>query len=355
MTPRPRPDWEQGADQEKVTIGVVTHNRKEILQRTLEAIDRLDYPAYDVMVVDNQSTDGSWEWVRQAYPHYRTIQLEKNLGPNVARNLILTEGDSRYVLLMDNDIALEPNALAELMDVMQRVPRAAVCHAEIRDPLDPEAALHYNGGWIHYLGALMPRRYASATRPRYELFDVLSGQVLLIDRQAAAEIGGFDDYYFFGWTDGDFTVRMSLAGYLCLNVPYAVGWHNTAPRSNPKVFYQVRNRWYFMLKTYAWRTLLLAAPALLVYEAALLGLLLFKGGLKGYFSGNLAVLRDLRQTMSARRRVQQLKRTADRDWLRGDDLFVPATLTKRGKLRWLVKIYNGFFRTYWNLIRPLCG
>lgn len=340
---------------EKVTIGVVNFNGKGILPETLQAIQNLKYPAFEVMIVDNHSTDGSVEWVQKHFPEVRCICLEANRGLPGARNVILQEAKTDYVFIMDNDIILTPDLLTCLMQVMKRVPHAAACHPEIRDTTDPELAAHYNGGWIHYLCELVPRAAAnSSARPDYEIFDVVSGGALLINRHAAAQIGGFDEDYFFNWEDGDCMSRFTLAGYLCLNVPGTIVYHKGKPRGTSKVFYQIRNRWYFILKLYSWRTLILAAPMFLLFELSQALFLSLKGAGKEYWKGNLVALSQLPNILRKRRAFQKLKVKRDRDWLRGGSFYLPNGLLKWKTAKTLLKFYYSFFDLYWRLIRPLC-
>jgi len=89
---------------------------------------------------------------------------------------------------------------------------------------------------------------------------------LLLDRQAAIEVGLFDERYFIGKEDGDFTHRICLAGYRILELPESLVLHRSRPRGTWLFYYQIRNRWHFMLKNYQWRTLIAIVPVLLVHE-----------------------------------------------------------------------------------------
>jgi GT2 family glycosyltransferase len=339
---------------EEVTIGVVNFNGQKTLPETVRSIVELEYPAFNVMIVDNNSTDGSLEWVQQNYPEIRCVCLDKNLGPAGAKNRILQEAKTEYVLILDNDIVVEPDTLYHLVEATLKVPQAGLYHAEICDPADP-AVHHYNGGWIHYLGGFISRSKPepSQIRPQYEIHDVVSGAAILIKRSIALQIGGFDEAYFFNWEDGDFSARFTLAGYLCLNVPSAVVHHRSKPRGTSKVFYQTRNRWFFILKLYSWRTLLLSAPIFLLFELCQMLLLLSKGALGDYWRGNIAVLRSLPSLLEKRRAFQELKVKKDSDWLTTGDLYVPSQLVKHPGLQGLQKTLQVVFNLYWKMIRPI--
>ena len=338
---------------EKVTIGVVNFNGMNVLPETLESIHNLDYPAFDVVVVDNKSTDGSPEWVQDTFPEVRLIPLDSNIGLPAARNVLLQEAETDYVFILDNDLTLEPDVLIELMRVMGTVPNVAACHAEIRDKVDT-VDLHYNGGWIHYLCTHIARSNYTEKRPQYEAFDVMSGQALLINREIASRIGGFDADYFFNWEDGDFTARCTLAGYLCLNVPGAVAYHLMNPRGTSRVFMMTRNRWYFILKLYSWRTLILASPMFVIFELSQMVFLSMKGSAIDYVKGNFAALHDLPAILRKRRAFQKLKVKRERDWLRGGDMYIPPGLVKGKSFGAVMKIYGLFFGLYWKMIRRFC-
>jgi GT2 family glycosyltransferase len=343
-------------DTEKVTIGIINYNGMEVLPATLQALGALRYPDCTIMVVDNDSTDGSKQWLQQQHPEVRCLALPTNVGLPGGRNVVLQHAQTEYVLIMDNDISLEPDTLSILMQVLRENPRAGLCHPELRDENDP-GVYHYNGGSIHYLCALIARSkpLQQESRPPSETFDVISGGVLLLRRRLALEIGGFDGDYFFNWEDGDFTARMTLAGYPCLNVPAAIAHHRSKPRGTSKVFYQVRNRWYFILKLYHWRTLCLTAPMLLLFEGLQAGLLLKKGAMGDYLRGTTAAVRDLPTIISKRRTFQKMKKMRDRDWLRAGQMYVPPQLDQRaGLMEQAQQGFYGLCRLYWSIVRPFC-
>jgi GT2 family glycosyltransferase len=339
---------------EQVTVGIINYNGMESLPGCLASVLQLEYPCRDIIVVDNNSNDGSREWLQASYPQIRLICLASNQGASAGRNIILSAAQTNYVLCLDNDIILEPDALSRLMSVMAEMPKAAVCHPEIRDPEDPTVH-HYNGGGIHFLGAFVSRPAPGVgSRPEYEVFPTVSGAAMLIDRAKAIRVGIFDEDYFFNWEDGDFACRCTLAGFACLNVPSAVVHHRSKPRGRRNAFYQVRNRWFFILKLYSWRTLILTAPMLAGFELIQGAYLGMQGAAGEYLRGNLAVLKHLPRLAAKRRAFQRIKIRRDRDWLITGPLFIPPQLTPRGFSAGALKVYESILASYWRLIRHLC-
>jgi GT2 family glycosyltransferase len=343
----------------RVTVGVINYNGKDHLPDTLACALKSAYPDYHIVVVDNGSTDGSREWLRRwledKSADAQVIFLDENIGSAGARQRILEEASDPYVFFLDNDILVEPQTLLVLVEKMVSHPGAAACHPDILDPHDP-LVYHYNGGWMNYLGVYIsrPAPIPGELRPEVESLAVASGGALLVSRSAALDVGGFDPDYFFNMEDGDFTARLSLAGYACLNVPAARVRHRSRPRSASKVYFQVRNRLYFMTKLYSLRTLLLSLPMLLLFELSQAGMLTALGRGREYLRGSRDFLRHLPKLLRKRRAFQRRRRVRDRDWLATGEMYLPPTLFRHPLARKFGKLYSRFYDTYWRLIRPLC-
>jgi GT2 family glycosyltransferase len=341
---------------EKVTIGVVNFNGNGVLEETLHALEKLDYPECEILVIDNGSTDGSRDWLRERTEKFQCVFLSRNVGSAAARNVLLKEACSDYIFFLDNDIRVEPDALSLLMRALREVPNAGLCHPEIRDDNDP-GVFHYNGGYIHYLCALIARTppVQGWKRPSVEVFDVISGAALLVRRDLALSIGGFDEDYFFNWEDGDFTVRFTLSGFRCLNVPDAAVHHRNKPRGTSKVYYQVRNRWYFILKFYSSKTIFAITPMLILFEIIQAPFFLFKGVHRDYLRGTFSAIQDFPQTMVKRRKFMAIKKIRDREWLRAGDPYVPPQLdARKRKLSYLKSLCFKMFNGYWRLVSRYC-
>ena len=144
---------------------------------------------------------------------------------------------------------------------------------------DPQT-IQYAGGSLHFIceaiNPWMDRPLAERGSAAADV-GVASGNGLLLDREAAIAVGLFDERYFMGKDDGDFTHRMRIAGYRILEVPDALVLHGSRPRSDWLFYYQIRNRWHFMLKNYQWRTLIAIVPCLAIHEPLQLIVLHVKG------------------------------------------------------------------------------
>ncbi len=336
---------------EPVTIGIVNYNGMETVWKTLDSVMGLAYkPVAKIIVVDDNSCDGSPELIQKNYPETILIRLKRNTGSANVRNRILEEAGTNLVFIIDNDITLTPDCLEKLVSVKRSAPPAGIIHPHILDEDDPDEPQPYNGGWIHYPCAFIPGGHPDMNA-EYEAFDTVSGAGMLIDKAIADRIGGFDSDYFFNWEDGDFSFRSTISGYPCLNVPRASVYHKSKPRGKSKVFYQVRNRWYFIFKMYSLKTILTCLPAFIVYEISLIGLMLVKKTFFQYLKGNIHAVLYAPRTFKKRRKVQALKKRRDSEVLRADDIYVPESMLG-GKIAEKAKgIYTGIFRLYWEGVK----
>lgn len=337
---------------EKVTVAVITYNRKKILEECLSAIKSLDYPDYEVMVVDNYSMDQSVNLVREKFPEVKLIEMDKNRGPNPARNTAILKSETNYVFLIDDDTILTPHCLSILMNAKNTIPDVAVCHPRIVY-YDDRTRIQHEGAELHYIGAAILRnegRSIKNTSVESIPISAASG-TLLIDREKVLGIGLFDEDYFFGWEDGEFSFRLTASGLKCLSVPRAVVYHKATKRGLSKVFYQVRNRWHFILKIYSLRTIFLILPALAVFELSQLVFLTMKGALLKYLKANIAVLQDFGKIMKKRQRVQLLKKLSDRELLYTGEINIREDLLDSKYAKMGRKLLNRFFGLYWKLIK----
>lgn len=339
-----------------VTVAVVTYNGINVIQHCLNSILAQSYQPCQIFVINNASTDDTSEWIQAHYPQVMVINLSENRGPNPARNVgILKTPDTNLTLLVDDDAILDKNCLSELLKAYQQYPDGAAWAPRIVYDDQPER-IQYEGTFIHYTAEAV---LLNSNQPTHQGLQEITpvhaanGTCFLVSKSAATAIGLFDEDYFFGRTDGEFTFRLTLSGYSLYTVPSAVCSHRVKKRGFSKVFYQIRNRWYFMLTTYSGRTLLLLLPPLMIYEMSLMAFLLIKGQIGEYFKAIIAVVKSLPQLWQKRHSIQQLKVVSDREVLCSDSMYMREDLLKNRTQAFLKSKLEEVFRLYWKFISPL--
>ena len=336
-----------------VEVVIVAHNNLASLPAAIASLEAAGCPPTDITVVDVASSDGTPEWLRTTFPGVRHRRLARNDGPGPGRNVGITEATRPFVLLMDADVIIEPNTVqrlhaAMLADRRVRIGSPIVVHASRPD------TIQYAGGAIHFIcEAINPWM----DRPLVERgaapadIDAAPTCALLLDRATAIDVGLFDERYFIGKEDGDFTHRFRLAGHIIRELPDALVRHHSRPRGTWLFYYQIRNRWHFMLKNYQWRTLVLILPCLLVHEPLQLAVLVAKGHGRTYLKALKGLFEMLPALPNDRALTRRIRRVNDAALLRGGRLIVRDDLASNALVRMGKNVYEGFLIGYWQLLR----
>jgi GT2 family glycosyltransferase len=261
------------------SIIVVNMNGRTDLARCLPAALAQTYPSYEVVVVDNDSTDGSAEYVAEHFPAVRLIRSGANLGFTGGNNLGFRHTTGEYVALLNPDTEADPGWLAALVDALQRDERAGLATSKIL-LMDQPWLINTCGNIISVAGLTFCRGVnMPATRfNEPETVPSVSGAAFAIKRDVLDEIGWFDEAFFAYLEETDLSLRAMLAGYTCLYVPTSVVRHRYAFRFNErKCFDLEKNRLYMFAKILRPRTLLALGPVLLFAELLIWAYMVMKG------------------------------------------------------------------------------
>jgi GT2 family glycosyltransferase len=223
-----------GAAPPRVAAVVVTYQGRDITLQALASLSRMDYPAFDLVVLDNASTDGTSEAVADAFPAVRQVQVEVNRGSgggyHAGFRWAFAQGYD-YVLLLNNDIEVEPNLLSELVAVAESDPRIGA--------VGPKCLFHGErdriwsaGGILHYRNSITSERgYGEIDRGQFEQdaeVDYVNGCAILIRRAAAQAAGAWDPVFRICVDDADFCTRIKRHGFRCVYAHRAVLYHMVA-------------------------------------------------------------------------------------------------------------------------------
>ena len=336
-----------------VGVSIVCHNNLEKMKGTMASLDAACCPHAAIIVVDVLSTDGTVEWLAGHYPDVHVERLSKNDGPSPGRNVGIRLCRFPFVFLMDGDVLIQPETIQRLREAM-RDDAAIGIGSPIVVHIGQPDRIQYADGSLHFIcEAINPwmDRLLTERGPARLDIGVAPTCGLLLNRQLSIDIGLFDERYFIGKEDGDFTHRMRLAGYRILEVPDALVLHHSRPRGTWLFYYQIRNRWHFMLKNYQWRTLIAITPCLLIHEPLQAVVLHAKGHARVYWRavfGLFALLPSLGEDRGLMRRI---RRVPDAALLRADRLIVRDDLASHPLVRAGKDAYEGFLRGYWRLLR----
>lgn len=246
--------------QPAVSIIVLSYNGREDTLACLRSLDHLMYPNVEVIVVDNDSTDGSVEAIRSAYPKTTIIETGANLGftggNNVGIRRALDKG-ADYIMLLNNDTIVAPDMLNLMVEVMEGDPTIGVTGPTIYYYNAPDLIWSAGGqiDWTQGLTSMIglneedKSQFGVSPRP----VDFVTGCAMLVKREVWEKAGLLDDKFFMYYEETEWCVRANRAGYKIMHIPSAMMWHKisideraTSPRT---YYYMTRNRLLFLRNT----------------------------------------------------------------------------------------------------------
>jgi GT2 family glycosyltransferase len=300
-----------------VSIIIVNTNEYHHLQCCLPSIAVQTYPNYEVVIVDNCSTDGSLEYVEREFPWMRIVRNQQNLGYAGANNVGFAHVVGHYIAVLNPDTRVEPDWLEVLVQALEDDPSVGLGTPKIL-LMDRPTHINACGNEITLTGLTFCRGLDEGAHNYLyrEYISAVSGAAFVIRRSVLEEIGGFDETFFIYYEETDLCLRAMLAGYKVLYVPDSIVYHHYAFRfSAKKGFMQERNRYYSLLKTLQWRTLLALLPTLAIGELLAWGYALLKGPehLWSKLRTYIWLFQNRAQILEARDRTQQLRRVKDQE------------------------------------------
>jgi GT2 family glycosyltransferase len=306
-----------------VSVIIVSYQSGPTLARCLEALKAQTFTDFEILLVDNASTDGAPQAAVAADPTLRFLQPGANLGFAAGNNLAAREARGRWLVLLNPDAYARPDWLEAMVAGTARHPRVR-CFTSLQmvadepDLMDGAGDVMTSAG-IPFRGGYRRRRPADLLEG--EVFSAC-GAATLIDRELFLGLGGFDERFFCYCEDVDLGYRLRLAGEPTLLLPAAVVEHvgsaSTGVRSEFSIFHGSRNRIWTFLKNTPPLLLWLTAPLHAAVTAGLLLLHWRRGDAGPVLRGIRAAFRReaLDPILASRRELQAARKAGSWDILR---------------------------------------
>ena len=239
---------------------VVNWNRKDLLRACLRSLARQSGVAFETIVVDNGSADGSADMAEREFA-VRVIRNPENRGFCAANNQGIAAATGDFIALLNNDAEAEPDWLAALHDACNRRPDVGMAASKILVWEDP-SRIDKAGHVIFPDGQNRGRGTGAVDRGQYDREeDVLwpDGCACLYRRRMLDQIGGFDEDFFAYADDAELGLRARIAGWTCIYTPRAVVRHHRGATlgkdSAHRLMLIERNRVLLALKLFPWSLL----------------------------------------------------------------------------------------------------
>jgi N-acetylglucosaminyl-diphospho-decaprenol L-rhamnosyltransferase len=254
----------------EVSVIIVSYNTRELLRECIESIlcEQGDGLGVEVIVVDNDSADGSAAMVAERFPQVRLIANPDNRGFGAACNQGLEVARGRYALILNADIRAQPGALQQLVAFMDAHPDAAICGGQLRYPdgrIQPSCARELTLWWVFCEQSMLAKLF-----PRTRLFGgywrtywdfkatIETEQVMGACMMLRRPFPRFDEDYFLYCEDTDLCYRVRQAGGKIYYVHDAVFVHHLGASGEPQraqmvIYYNRGKERYFRKFHGAWQ------------------------------------------------------------------------------------------------------
>lgn len=297
-----------------LAIVMPNYNGRELLAEMLPSIAAQTLAPSEVIVVDDCSEDDSLAYLQQHWPQVRVIALAQRSGVTVALNACLSAAGTELVGLFNNDMALQPDCLAELVAELDRHPEAGSATPKMLD-YSERTVLDGAGDLLSWRGGGRRRGHGERDRGQYERAEDVFGPcggAALFRRAALERVGIFDEAYHAYYEDIDWAFRAQLLGFRCRYVPSAVLFHRGSATlgrgmSEFNGYHLWRNPLWLIAKCYPGATLARHAPSLLRGQAGNLYTALRARRLRTWARAMRDGLAGLPTALAKRREIQSTR------------------------------------------------
>ncbi|MBT5502730.1 glycosyltransferase family 2 protein [Candidatus Falkowbacteria bacterium] len=337
----------------KYSIVIVNFNGKEYLERTVRSVLNSNYQNFKIIIVDNNSTDGSVQHIEQTFvknlAKIKFVQLEKNFGPAKARNEGVKIATGQVYGFLDNDTEVTADWLINADKVFEQDEKVGALQCKLLF-LKDKKSIDYVGEYLGSLGFLISiAEYGEPDNGQYDqVKEILAAKSagMFITRQAFEAAEGFDEDYFIFVEETDLGWRCWLKNYKVVFCPESVVYHHysatkdiTDKKFNNKLvrFHGCKNYILTLYKNLSFKYLVRILPKHIFLWNGLAFYLLFKGNWTSginILKGIMWFFLHLPANYKKRRRIQKNRKLSDQQ------LFIEQGLYKKKSIFYFIKRFT---------------
>lgn len=239
----------------KVFIVVLNFNGRDVIKKCLNNIFKSDYPNFEVVLVDNNSSDDSFEIARTNFSKAYFIKNEENLGFSTGNNIgikFALERKADFIFLLNNDTEVEADCLSKLIEAAEKLGKEAGILSPVIFKNDSRE-VWFSGGKINWL-KMRTEHFSEIKTQEFYKSGFISGCAMLIRREVFEAVGLLDEDYFLYWEDADFSFRAQKYGFKNFIVSSAWLYHfeKSEQRLRNKIYWLVISGLVFFKKNTPW-------------------------------------------------------------------------------------------------------
>lgn len=345
-------------NQPRIAVLILGHNHKDTLKDTLDSALVQAYPDYALTYIDNASSDGAADFIKEHYPSVTVITNEKNLGYAGGYDASIKDAFAQgfdAAVLLNPDTITDKDWLAELVRSAYSDPEIALAQSKVliwdNGPTD---IINTFGNSVNFLGFGYCGHYKEKdTFSEDTDVTYASGSSLLIKKEYYPSKISFDTDYFAYLEDQDLGWQARVQGLHIVASARSKVWHKydfqKKHLNNFKFYLLERNRLFFLMKFYSFELQCLILPAFIIMELGVFLDSIFKGYFFKKLKAEWDFCRALPTLFEKRRRIQRSRTVSDRE-LFG---FLSPTIDFEEVDSPLLRLANRLLKRYYSLIKHL--
>lgn len=311
-----------------VSVIIPNFNGEKFLTRCLQSILTEDRKAYEIIVVDDKSTDDSVKLLKKKFGQEKKLKLiilKKRAGTAATTNIGIKNSRGKYLFILDNDTKVKKGWFDEIVRFFENHPRAGLAQAKIlkmnTDKFD------YAGDFMGPFGFLIERARSAKDKGQFDKVEKIFGlksAAMFLKRNVFEKIKGFDEDYKMFWEETDLAWRIWLAGYEVLFAPKIIVWHafgtkEKGPQTyiHHQIYYRgCRNTIMTLIKNLGAKKLAFMLPINIFCWLVLAGMFFIRLN----FKKGLAIIRGLSwnlshllKTLKKRKNIQKKRKVSDQE------------------------------------------
>ncbi|PKP60635.1 hypothetical protein CVT91_04710 [Candidatus Atribacteria bacterium HGW-Atribacteria-1] len=331
-----------------VSIIVVNWNGEKWLRHCFESLENINYPKdnYEVIIVDNTSSDDSVEFTRKNFPWIKILKLDRNYGYAGGNNKGAKIAKGEYILFLNNDTRVDENWLIEIVKPFIEDKTIKICGSREK-PYDNSKFPLYTT-YITLTGCPLIKEWMGYINKWY--YEACAkGSSLMIKKKLFDDIGGFDESYFMYSEETDLCWRAWLMGFKTVNVPSSVYYHKGCGDSHSLITQEkfcmhiTKNHLINILKNFEFHNLIYALLISFFYNSfQIFKYLLLRRphSIADIIKAHLFVIRNLPKILKNRKIIQKNRKISDKE-LYKMGLILPLSKSIKKEINLSKKEYNG--------------
>ena len=347
---------EKNVQDKKIAVIILSYNGQKYFHDLFKSLKEQTLKPSEVVIVDNNSSDNSVNYIKKNFSEATLIVSKKNTGFAGGNNIGIKEAlknNPDYIFMLNQDTVCDSKCLEILAEKASSIDNLFACQALIMC-WPKKNLIQTSGNKMHFLGFGYSGDYKKRVSdevikglnrdPFY-----LSGAAMFIDVNALNEVGLLDEDFFLYHEDTDICLRAKFLGYKLKLVPEAIIYHKYVEAiSKNRWFWSERNRLLSLLKFYKLPTLILLFPFWFFMELGILSYSLIDGWFFTKIKSFFASLSKVPIILKKRNEIQKTRQISDREFIKQIDTKFDFAGFEHPLIKYVV---NPIFGFCWKIVR----